>query len=293
MLSLDLPTTARALGLAASQAAGLRENFGTMTKPFHAGRAAESAVVAVDLARRGWTAASDILEANRGFFRAAGGGYDPALIDDVLGAPWTFDDPGISIKPFPSGSLTHPAMCALQALRAEHGLRAEEIEQIYVGTNRHMPTALIHHQPTNSLQAKFSMEYCMAIVAIEDEVGLAQFTDERVAASDVQEMLKRVEFTADPSIDVDFNLMNTIVRVTTTDGRTVESLAQFAKGSPSFPLSREELLGKFTSNMQWGGIGEDATHQRLIANVDVLETLPSARAVVDDLVAASEQESRQ
>jgi 2-methylcitrate dehydratase PrpD len=284
MLSVDNPTSARALGLAASQAAGLRENFGTMTKPFHAGRAAESAVVAVDLARRGWTAACDVLEASRGFFRAAGGGYDPALIDDVLGAPWTFDEPGISIKPFPSGSLTHPAMCALAELRKEHGLRPEDIDEIYVGTNKHMPTALIHHQPADSLQAKFSMEYCMAIVAIEDEVGLPQFTDERVVAPDVQEMLKRVDFAGDPSIDVDYNLMNTIVRVRTKDGRTLQSLAQFAKGSPAMPLSREELVGKFVSNMRWGGITDEASHDRLVTRVDAIETWPSVRDLVDDLV---------
>src|SRR5205814_6196019 len=101
---LDITRTLYALGIAGGEAAGLRENFGTMTKPFHAGRAAESGVVAADLAGRGWTAATTILEADRGFFRAAGGGYDPSLIEGQLGNPWTFDDPGVSIKPHPSGS---------------------------------------------------------------------------------------------------------------------------------------------------------------------------------------------
>jgi hypothetical protein len=81
----------------ASEAAGLRENFGTMTKPLHAGRAAESGVVAAELAALGWTAAEQILEAPRGFFRAAGGGYDPNAIVHKLGQPWTFRQPGISI----------------------------------------------------------------------------------------------------------------------------------------------------------------------------------------------------
>src|SRR5205085_5694394 len=88
LLGFDVDATLRSLGIAASQAAGLRENFGTMTKPFHAGRAAECGVVAAELAGRGWTAAPTILEADRGFFRAAGGGYEPSLIEGRLGRPW-------------------------------------------------------------------------------------------------------------------------------------------------------------------------------------------------------------
>src|SRR5215217_4720152 len=98
LMGLDPEATARALSVAGSQSAGLRENFGTMTKPFHAGRSSESGVVAAQFARLGWTATDKILEAPRGFFRAAGGGYDENAILDKLGAPWTFAQPGISIK---------------------------------------------------------------------------------------------------------------------------------------------------------------------------------------------------
>jgi 2-methylcitrate dehydratase PrpD len=106
----------RALSIAGSQSAGLRENFGTMTKPFHAGRAAEAGVVAAQLAADGWTATDKILEAPRGFFRAAGGGYDENAILGKLGAPWSFATPGVSIKPHPCGSLTHPGMTAMLEL---------------------------------------------------------------------------------------------------------------------------------------------------------------------------------
>ena len=110
LLGLSVEAARRALSIAASQAAGLRENFGTMTKPFHAGRAAESGLTAAEFAHLGWSAAPNILEADRGFFRAAGGGYDPAAIRGRLGRPWTFVSPGVSIKPHPCGSLTHPGM---------------------------------------------------------------------------------------------------------------------------------------------------------------------------------------
>src|SRR5881398_3343986 len=104
LLGFDAQQMRRALSIAASQAAGLRENFGTMTKPFHAGRACESGVVAAEFAELGFTATPIILEAGRGFFKAAGGGYDAASIEGKLGKPWSFTFPGVSIKPHPSGS---------------------------------------------------------------------------------------------------------------------------------------------------------------------------------------------
>src|SRR5690606_24254522 len=116
LAGLDVEQLQRALSIAGSQSAGLRENFGTMTKPFHAGRASESGIVAVQFASYGWTATDRILEAPRGFFPAAGGGYDPNAIHGKLGNPWPFDSPGVSIKPHPSGSLTHPAMTEMLRL---------------------------------------------------------------------------------------------------------------------------------------------------------------------------------
>ena len=97
------------VALAASMASGLRENFGTMTKPLHAGRAAENGVTAALLAEAGHTAALNILEARRGFFKAMAGGYDESKISGRLGKPYFMQEPGISIKPYPSGSLSHPA----------------------------------------------------------------------------------------------------------------------------------------------------------------------------------------
>src|SRR5581483_940719 len=162
----DLERTVRAFAIAASHAAGLRENFGTMMKPFQAGHATESGVVAADFAALGWTGAAQILEAQRGFFHAYGGGYDPGSIVDKLGKPWTFQMPGVSIKPYPSGSLTHPGMTEMVRLIRENSIRPADVASVDVGTNRNMPNTLIHHRPTTGLQAKFSMEYCMAILLV-------------------------------------------------------------------------------------------------------------------------------
>src|ERR1700730_11595677 len=174
---LDAQKTAYALGVAAAEGGGLRDNFGSMTKPFHAGHAAENGTVAVDLAALGWTAAPDILEGALGFLQAAGGGFDPGSIVNRLGKPWTFASPGISIKPFPSGSLTHPAMGAMIRLIRENNILPAQVEKIDVGGNHSMTTTLLHHHPTTGLQGKFSMEFCVAILTLERKAGLAQFQD--------------------------------------------------------------------------------------------------------------------
>lgn len=255
ILGLGVSETRTALGIAASQAAGLRENFGTMTKPFHAGRAAESGVLAASLAAQGFTAAQNILEARRGFFRAAGGGFDRSTIDGRLGAPWTFADPGISIKPHPSGSLTHPAMGALLDLIEREKITADQVVRVRLGTNRHMPNALIHHRPINGLQAKFSMEFCLAILLLERRAGLAEFTDEVVNRPDVRAMIERIVFEADPAADEGgFREMTSLVEIELTDGRVLRARAEFGKGSPANPLRDDELIDKFLACLEWGGI---------------------------------------
>ncbi|HXF80301.1 MAG TPA: MmgE/PrpD family protein, partial [Usitatibacter sp.] len=189
LLGLDREATRRALSIGATQAGGLRENFGTMTKPFHAGRAAENGVIAAEIAAMGFTASPNGLEADRGFFRAAGGGFDPAMIAGKLGDPWTFAFPGVSIKPHPSGSLTHPGMAVMMDLILEHNIKPAQVKRVSVGTNHNMPNALIHHKPANELQAKFSMEFCMAILILERKAGLEEFTDDVVNRPDVQAMI--------------------------------------------------------------------------------------------------------
>jgi len=246
LMGLDLDAMLRALSIAGSQSAGLRENFGTMTKPFHAGRSSESGVVAAQFASYGWTATDKILEAPRGFFSAAGGGYDASAIHGKFGRPWTFDEPGVSIKPHPSGSLTHPGMTKMLELIRENDINSEDVVRVRVGTNSNMPNALIHHRPTNELQAKFSMEFCMAILLIEGRAGLNEFTDDVVNRPDVKAMIEKVDFVVDDRAeDAGYHLMTTYIDIELTGGRTVAGKADFGKGSPAIPMSYEEVADKF------------------------------------------------
>jgi 2-methylcitrate dehydratase PrpD len=245
LLGLSVEASRRAFGIAGSQSAGLRENFGTMTKPFHAGRAAESGVFAVELARMGFTASTEILEAPRGFFRAAGGGYDEAAIRGKLGNPWTFASPGISIKPHPCGSLTHPGMTEMLRLIRAYNIEPGQVERVKVGTNQNMPNALIHHRPTTELEAKFSMEFCMAILLLERRARLQEFTDEVVRRPDVQAMIERIEFGVHPDAEAaGYDKMTTIIEVELKDGRRIAGRADFGKGSPGHPMSYDEVADK-------------------------------------------------
>ena len=250
----DAAMTERAFGIAASQASGLRENFGTMMKPFHAGHAAEIGVVSVDFAALGWTSADDILEAPRGFFHAFGGSYDPNALLNKLGNPWAFASPGVSIKPFPSGSLTHPGMTEMLRLIRTHSIKVSDVDRVEVGTNRNLPNALIHHHPTNALQAKFSMEFCVAILLVDGKAGLTQFTDEVVNRRDVRDMISRVRFYVDPEADAaGFDKMTTILKIRLKNGQTISGRADFGKGSPANPMSYDEVAEKFRECAEFAG----------------------------------------
>src|SRR6202049_1320386 len=182
--ALNAQQTAIALAIAGSEASGLRDNFGSMTKPFHAGHAGENGTVAADLAALGWTAADDILEGALGFFQAEGGGFDPGSIVDRLGKPWTFANPGVSIKPFPCGSLGHPAMGEMLRLIRQYDIKPGDVDKVDVGANHSMTNALLDHHPKTGLEGKFSMEFGISILLLERKAGLSQYTDRVVQRSD-------------------------------------------------------------------------------------------------------------
>jgi len=246
LLRLKVDALERALALGASMASGLRENFGTMTKPLHAGRSAENGVTAAQLAKRGFTSAKGILEAKRGLFNAMAGGFDETKIAGRLGHPYFMQEPGISIKPYPSGSLSHPAQDLILDMVKEHGINASDIEAIDVGTNSNVPNALIYPMPTNALEGKFSIPFCMAIGVLERKAGIAQFQDRKVREPKVVEMMKRVTLYVDDELEgLGYDQVRSRIRIRLKDGRTVEGRADVAKGHPLKPMSWEDLGEKF------------------------------------------------
>ncbi|MFQ5542230.1 MAG: MmgE/PrpD family protein [Candidatus Binatia bacterium] len=246
LLKLKEEVLTRGLGLAASMASGLRENFGTMTKPLHAGRAAENGVTGIQLAVKGFTSAHNILEAKRGFFNAMAGGYDESKIVGRLGRPYFMQEPGISIKPYPSGSLSHPAQDLILDLVKSHDLHAGDIEAIEVGTNSNVPNALIYPMPKTALEGKFSIPFCMAIGVLERKAGIAQFKDGKVRSPKVVELMKRVTLYVDQELEaLGFDQVRSRVRIKLRDGRNIEGRADVARGHPLKPMSWAEIGEKF------------------------------------------------
>jgi 2-methylcitrate dehydratase PrpD len=279
LLRFDLSKTLNAFGLVASQSGGLRENFGTMTKPFQAGHAAESGLASAELVALGWTAAEQILEADRGFFHAAGGSYDPAAIIDRLGKPWTFASPGISIKPYPSGSLTHPAMTELMRLIEANNIHAAQVEKVDVGANHNMTTTLLHHDPKTGLNAKFSMEFCLAILLLERKAGLGAFSDKVVQRPDVREMIRKINFYVDPEAEsAGFDKMTSILKIRLKDGTVITGRAEFAKGSPSNPMTFEETATKFRGCADYAEWPKAKT-EKIIVFVKALDSAPDVNAL--------------
>jgi 2-methylcitrate dehydratase PrpD len=246
ILRLKEEALVRTLGIAASMASGLRENFGTMTKPLHAGRAAENGVTAALLAQAGFTAATNILEARRGFYNAMAGGYDESKIAGRLGRPYFMQQPGISIKPYPSGSLSHPAQDLILDLVQEHNLHAENIASIDVGTNSNVPNALIYPMPKTALEGKFSIPFCMAIAVVERKAGIAQFTDKKVRDRNVIELMKRVTLYVDDELEgLGYDQVRSRIRIKLSDGKIIEGRYDVARGHPEKPMNWAELGDKF------------------------------------------------
>ena len=127
-----------------------------------------------------------------------------------------------------------------------YSVHAQDVERVDVGTNSYLPTALIHHHPKNSLQAKFSMEFCMAVLLLYGRAGLTVFTDEVVNRPEVQAMISRVHFGVNAEAEAaGYNKMTTLIDLHLKDGRTVHGKADFGKGSPADPMTFDDVAAKF------------------------------------------------
>lgn len=222
LLGLDQEQMSHAFGIAASVSAGIRGNFGTMTKPFHAGRAAENGVVAATLAKKGFTANKNVLEAEFGYLNVTTGEYNPEPLER-LGDPWDLTAPGIYYKLYPCCHYGHGAINALLSIRREQGLDPGSVDSVEVGATRAIYDNLLYHTPKTGLEGKFSMQFFMANALLEGSVRLEHFTDERVKHPKIVELMKRVKFEVDPEVDrlVPYELGAAIarVKVKTRDGK--------------------------------------------------------------------------
>lgn len=239
-----------ALGIAASMAGGLVANFGTMTKPFHAGRAAANAIDAVRLAAAGFTSSPDALEHHAGFLAALSpkGGADRQRPVAGLGTRLQILEQGLSIKKYPMCYATHRVIDAVLDLAKANDLRAEDVAQVSASIGAAQASMLRNHAPVTALEAKFSLEFAVASALVARKVGLTELTDEFVARAPVRQAMGKVKIgiadTHDP-IEPVFSLTDR-VEIELNDGRKLDSgEVRYARGNAALPLGEGELKVKF------------------------------------------------
>jgi 2-methylcitrate dehydratase PrpD len=260
LLGLKADRLRSGFGIAASFAAGIRCNFGTMTKPLHVGRAAENGVTAALLAARGFTADPDALDGPWGFYAVQGGGVSPEKISQGFGKTWTIVDPGVSIKPYPCGVLTHPTIDLMLKLVTDNDVKPDDIAsvKVYAGTNILNP--IRYPVAANHLQAKFSLPAALAMIALARKAGKREFSDEYVGSAAMQDMQRKITTEFDPEIEkMGFDKMRSRITVRLKDNRTVEGRAdERYRGGPDNPMTDQELENKARSCCE-GVLDQEAT----------------------------------
>jgi 2-methylcitrate dehydratase PrpD len=258
---LNPEKTAVALALSASQAGGIMANFGTMTKPFHAGRASHSGLVSARLAELGFTAATDALEHPQGFLSAVSPEGKADREGQVLdhGTEWHILKQGLSIKKYPACYCTHRALDATLDLLAKRPLKPAEIAKITVSISNTHSLILRNHTPQTGLEAKFSMEFAMAAAVISRRASLGEYTDEFVRRPEVRELMRRVAIVTNENYDPvqsGASVWDQVV-VELANGETIKSeQVRRARGHAERPLGESELFDKFRTCL-------DAGHARI------------------------------
>ncbi len=238
LLKLDASHTAMALGIAASQPIGLREQFGTMTKAFHPGAAARAGLTAALMASHGYTSSPKALEAARGYMQVVSSRLDWDKVTAELGQ--RFEISSNTYKPFACGVVIHPSIDGCVQLR-EAGLRAEEIESVELRVHSLVLELTGKTSPKKGLEGKFSVYHGCAVGFVFGAAGETEFSDEVVNRADIASLRNRIRATPDDDLDE----TSADVTVVCKDGRRLHVFVEHAIGSYKLPMSDQHLESKF------------------------------------------------
>jgi 2-methylcitrate dehydratase PrpD len=279
---LDARRTAIAFGLAASQACGLRCNFGTMTKPYHPGHASWAGLNAARLARSGFTAATSVLDAQFGYYPVfSAGPYDAARVTGESGK-WALLKPGLNVKKYPCCYCTHASIDGALALRQRFSIDPAAIKSVTVELSPFYLSPLIHHRPATGLEAKFSIEYTVAAALHDGTVSLRSFTDEMVRRPAVRSLLERVTSRSHNRGKGD-GVQATFSRVTVelTDGSSLVEEIPEPRGAAANPMSDGEITEKFSDCWEFaGGKSGPESVLEMLWKVDRLDNLAALSAAI-------------
>jgi 2-methylcitrate dehydratase PrpD len=239
LLNLSEQQMVWALGLAAAQPVGLREMFGSMTKSFHPGRAAQNGLTAALLASKNYTSSDQGIEAKSGWANVVSTQHDYADIQSQLGKTYLLSEN--SYKPFASGLVVHPIIDGCIQLRNEHKLKPDQIEKIDLRVHRLVLELTDKKTPQTGLEGKFSVYHAAAVAITEGAGGEAQFSDRAVRVPETVALRGKVAVTIDASLKGD----QARVVIVLKDGRRLEKFIEHALGSIQNPMSDRDLEAKF------------------------------------------------
>ena len=271
LLGLDAEQTVWALGAATSQAAGLREMFGSMCKSLHTGKAASNGVLAALLAREGYTSSEAPIEGRRGFGAVLSTKFDEGELTEGLGERWEVHRNGF--KPYACGVVTHPAIDAARRLRAM-GYEPGAVARIEAYVHPLVLELCGKTEPRVGLEGKFSIYHCIAMGLLEDAAGPAQFTDALVNRPDAVTLRRKVQATADPGLEE----AQARLVLHLADGRPVEVYVPAASGTLENPIGDADLEAKFRA-LAVPVIGAMAANE-VVETVWALERLADVRTLV-------------
>lgn len=283
ILELDSFQIGSAIGMAVSEAGGLKSNFGTMIKPLHAGSAAAKGVTSAMLARAGVTANPNILEGPQGFYDLYGGltTIDESAILDGLGKDFEIVTPGINLKKYPCCYFTHSAVDALLFLVEKHGLSWDQVRKIRCGIPQMACNVLTYHMPVNATEARFSLPFCLSSTLLNGRLGIDDFDDEKVRQTKIREKMKMVDVTVEPSLNKPGIALGARLTITTADGQSYTHELEKPQGSAENPLPWEAVVSKFRTCAT--PILDDREANKIVQFVEQLEQLQSIREMVNIL----------
>lgn len=284
LLKLNEEKTRMALGIAASMSSGIRANFGTMTKPFHAGNASKNGVMAAMIASKSFTAHKDILESEFGFFDTFFGKnhYDISKVTAYLGEPYEILSPGLIFKPYPCCGETHQGIDAALSLRYRNPIDVNNIKSIKCVLSEMVANMLLYHKPRTGLEGKFCQEYCVAVALIDGRVSIDHFSDEKVLDPNIKRLIEKtkVEFK-EFAKEVGEHTFPAEVIITMNSGEKYHCRIDNPKGSPDNPMSLLELEEKYRECAKY--ILSDTQISQSMELIETLERASSLDRLMDVL----------
>jgi 2-methylcitrate dehydratase PrpD len=256
LLGLDEQRMTWALGIAATQAAGLQDMFGSMCKSLHPGRAAQSGLTAALLAAQGFTSSECSIEAPRGFAHVTSTKFDPSVITEGLGA--SYELMKNMYKPYACGLVVHGAIDACVQLKREHDLEPEDIERVELRTSPLVPKLCGNPKPATGLEGKFSIYHACAAALTYGAAGEAQFAESVVRDPKIAALRSRIIATAEPAI----HKLEAYATVRLRSGKVLEKRVERALGSVERPMSDRDLEDKFRALVE--GVLDDRQAAKVI-----------------------------